>query len=86
MWVRERKPKTAAEAGQLAEDYVQACQSGTTTAPRRGVKWRQEAVKPRRCHTCNTVGHLARDCLQGSKEVLEVVATEQLLDTMSEEV
>ena len=67
MWVRERKPKTAAEAGQLAEDYVQACQSGTTTAPRCGVNWRQEAVKQRQCHTCNTVGHLARDCPQGSK-------------------
>ena len=28
VWVRERKPKTTAEAGQLAEDYVQARKGG----------------------------------------------------------
>ena len=67
MWVRERKPKMAAKAGQLAEDYVQARQSGTTTAPSHGVNQRQEAVEWRRCHACNTVGHLARDCPQGAK-------------------
>ena len=67
VWVRERKPNTAVEVGQLAEDFVQTRQSGTTTAPSRGVNRRQEAVERRRCHTCNTVGHLARDCPQGGK-------------------
>ena len=31
MWVKERKPKTTADAAQLAEDYFQARPPGTTT-------------------------------------------------------
>ena len=67
VWVRERKPKTAAEAGQLAEDYVQARKRGPATAPTHGGNRRQEAMERRRCHTCNVVGHLARDCPKGDK-------------------
>ena len=67
VWVRERKPKTTAEAGQLAEDYVQARKGGTRTTPNRGANRGQEPIDRRRCHTCHVVGHLARDCPKGDK-------------------
>ena len=62
VWVHERKPKTAAEVRQLAEDYLQA------RRPLQGSKWmkalgeRMEGESIRRCFECKQVGDLARDC------------------------
>ena len=89
VWVHERKPKTAAEAGQLAEDYIQA------TRPLQGNK-RMEPVGQRtdwesvwRCFDCKQVGHLARDCpkqqsggvpkVRGELSVLTVAKRDLLL-------
>ena len=62
VWVQERKPKTAAEAGQLAEDYLQARRplQGSKRMEVAGRRMDDELV--RRCFECKQVGHLARDC------------------------
>lgn len=74
VWVHECKPEAATEAGQLAEDFVQA-RKRTTSASNCGVNQRQEAGEQRRCHTCNAVGHLARDCPKGDKNGGKAAAT-----------
>jgi len=57
VWVKERKPNTSEEAGQLAEDYRQA---------RKRDLWIQgEELKKGNQKTCfiyKQPGHLARDC------------------------
>ena len=64
VWVTERKPKTAMEAGELADDYLQA----RKTAPKegkeqtRGGDRRFSYAGLRRCNNCRFVGHLAKDC------------------------
>ena len=66
----ERKPKTSQEAGQLADDYQQArrrTQHGVNGNQPQEIK--KEATILKRCHTCNQVGHLARDCPKGNKSV-----------------
>lgn len=68
IWVRERKPATASEAGQLAEDYLQA--RGAPQSARRidapGPKGETDSrsglPENRRCHECGQTGHLAKDC------------------------
>ena len=62
IWVREHKPKTCAEAGNWADEFQlarnDASLSSTTTLK----------FSPRRCHTCNQVGHLANNCPTKLKE------------------
>ena len=65
VWVKERKPKTSMEAGQLADDYIQARKqnSGEPSVP----VSRKSANIPthppvRSCHRCGKPGHHARDC------------------------
>ncbi len=58
IWVKERKPKTGAEAGQLADDHAQA-RKQADQAPRRVDKM---AAGPRKCHNYGAPGHFARDC------------------------
>ena len=65
VWVRERKPTTSAEAGQLAEDYLQARRMTGRTEQSRWVDKRPMGAL--RCHTCGETGHLARDCRRGPK-------------------
>ena len=68
IWVRERKPKTVAEAGRLADDYAEA------RGPLEGRRVQEAAREPsktvsagpRQCYACGKPGHLAKDCLQKS--------------------
>ena len=61
LWVRERRPKNSAEAGQLAEDYMQArsmeglgmSKKETTT---------QDKAPPGKCPRCGEYGYWARNC------------------------
>jgi len=68
IWVGERKPKTAGEAGRLADDYVQARRRESGLLPKNGqeAKRREKpamvAVESRKCHACGQGGHLVRNC------------------------
>ena len=48
IWLKERKPKTTLEVGELADDYVTA---------RKCAKEEQK-----RCHKCHQIGHIAAKC------------------------
>ena len=68
VWVSERKPKTNAEAGQLAEDYLQA--RGSTEALKQVVsegESKKEQRPPGNCPRCGEAGHGASDCPFKSK-------------------
>ena len=56
VWVREHKPTTCAEAGYWADEFLLA--RNDTNLPSTGTP----KLGPRRCHTCNQVGHLANNC------------------------
>ena len=63
VWVKERKPKTSMEAGQLADDYIQARKQnagGTSSSMNR--KFAERPGQPRPCQRCGKPGHQARDC------------------------
>ena len=65
IWVRERKPKTAMEAGQLADDYVQARRQEnrtSTEAGKGGEPARSQAGARPKCKKCGKIGHRTRDC------------------------
>ena len=53
IWVKEHKPATSMEAAQLADDYVQAQRQDQDVATR---------MRSVRCHKCQQMGHMARDC------------------------
>ena len=57
VWVTERKPKTSGEAGELAEDYLQA---RSTTASSKTDK--KDKPPPGKCPKCGQPGHWARHC------------------------
>ena len=54
VWVSERKPNTSTEAGQLAEDYLQARTSNALL--------KTERQPPGPCPRCSEHGHWARHC------------------------
>ena len=60
VWVSERKPATATEAGQLADDYLQA-RKQLTKMPGGGDR-KEKMTETRKCHKCHVEGHLARNC------------------------
>ena len=67
VWVKERKPKTTVEAGELADDYAQARKSNVKGAQQLKNKREERQTQPLRCHSCGKVEHIARDCRMGVK-------------------
>ena len=69
LWVKERNPKTAKEAGELADQFMQARrQARDWTKPTEGNpsdKRTGSAGQPR-CFTCGKVGHLSWQCRKKS--------------------
>ena len=57
VWVTERKPKSTKEAGQLAENYLQATQGTNASKP---VK--NERQPPGICSRCKKLGYRAKHC------------------------
>lgn len=68
IWVGERKPKTASEAGKLSDDYLQARRRETglptkSTSQLGESRTRERAgIETRKCHACGQEGHLVRNC------------------------
>ena len=48
IWLKERKPTTIEEIGELADNYISARKSAKEV--------------PKRCHNCNQIGHIAAEC------------------------
>ena len=62
-WVKERKPKSSTEAGQLADDYdLVRRRSEGPKKPAEGVQ-----TGPKRCNFCGIVGHLTHECRKAAK-------------------
>ena len=69
IWVREQKPKTAEEAGQLADDYLQARSSTVGTTGDRGDKTsvkKSQGGAVTKCGNCGKQGHTAKECWRGT--------------------
>ncbi len=58
IWVRERKPETSLEAGQLSDDFIQAQKSQESN---KGVGEQRQQQKSQ-CHKCKKYGHVAKEC------------------------
>lgn len=67
VWVGERKPATAVEAGQLADDYVQVRRTALDPSKeaRKNPNERYRGTKG--CYNCGQEGHIACDCRKGVK-------------------
>ena len=62
IWVEERRPGTAEEAAQLADDYFRARkQAAQPFKPSEG-KTPMESQSARRWYMCKQTGHVAKDC------------------------
>ena len=59
VWVRERKAKTSAEAGELAEDFLQARATENEGRPKTS---KTKRSPPGNCPRCGQPGHWASDC------------------------
>ena len=70
VWVKERKPKTSTEAGQLADDYIQVRKQNTEGASSQAnKKFPDSPTQCRFCQRCGKPGHEARDCQIMVKQV-----------------
>ena len=58
-WVRDKKPETCQQAGELTDEYVQTTQISLT----QGIHSQNRSfVSQKRCFLCNQVGHFVKDC------------------------
>ena len=64
--VRERKPKTCAEAGELADDIERARRSSKAEVSRKGEK--RQFSPPLKCFSCGQLGHRTPDCPRGRRQ------------------
>ena len=58
-WVRDRKPTTRKQAGELADEYLQSRLMCSSTAIYVHSK---PFVSQKRCFLCNQVRHFVKDC------------------------
>ena len=58
-WVRDKKPETCQQAGELADEYVQTRQISPTPIVH---SHNRSFVSQKRCFSCNQVGHFVKDC------------------------
>ena len=57
-----QEPKTSTEAGQMADEYVQARKSYTQESKHVLAIGERNNKDPLQCHTCGKAEHTARDC------------------------
>ena len=63
IWVAERKSATIAEAGRLADDYLQARRHIRHGNQENRKERNNGAIRePRKCHNCGAEGHLKWNC------------------------
>ena len=57
IWGHERKPKTNAQAGKLADDYIQARRCSKEML---SLKKERKAIGIQRCHQCGQTAYIKR--------------------------
>ena len=66
IWIRERKPVSGAEAGSLADNYLQARKKESGVGQKSSQEGSQRGKgitsETRKCHVCGEVGHIAPNC------------------------
>ena len=69
VWVKERKPKISMAAGELADDYLQACKISTEQKKADPSKKQEKRETPARrwCHICESGRHCTSDCTKKGK-------------------
>ena len=59
-WVQDKNANTCKQAGELADEYVQSRQAGSTTP---GTRYHSRPfVSQKCCFVCTQLGNFARDC------------------------
>ena len=81
--MRERKPKTVAEAGRLADDYAEGRGSLESQSVPEAAREPSRMVSgsPRRCYGCGDPGHIARNCLRKGMRDIQMKVEPGTCDT-----